>query len=346
MGAFELAAAGLSLAKSAPASAGTGEAFNYTVTVSNGGPGFSTGSTVNDQLPAGETLWGVTPSQGSCTSSGSPAKVTCALGNVASGSNATVTMVVSEANAGSVTNTATATNDQGSTASGSATTQVRAPVAPAGATAPTATTGPATGVHNTTATLTGTVNPGGQPTGYFFQYGTSSSYGQITPVAHTGTSTQSVSGAISHLTAGKVYHYRLVAINDSGSSFGLDRTFRTTGTNYLGSLVLDSTKLTVKNGHVFVPFTCKSTKTCSGLFSITTRLRLANSHALATVVCTVSSKAKYTIGAHKRKLVRAPVHQSCLSALASHHGKLSVKVSTRPRTAQKGLIRLAKLFLK
>lgn len=349
MGAFELVSAGLGLTKTAPASANTNQPFNYTITASNASnaAGPSTGTTVVDQLPAGETLYGATPSQGSCSESGSPAKVTCDLGGLNAGSSATVTLVVTEANPGSVTNTATATNNEGNSQSASATTNVVSPTAPPpSGTAPTAITGAAMAVHNTFATLTGAIAPGGQSTGYFFQYGTNSSYGKITPVLHTGTAPQNVFAVISGLTAGTVYHYRLVAINDSGSSFGADRTFKTTGSNFLGSLVLDGARLPVKNGKVFVKFTCKSSKGCFGLFSVDTRLLVAKTHKLATVVCTVSRRAKYAIKAHKTKTVAVPIHLACLAALRKHHGKLRVKITTRPRSAQKGLVRLGLMVLK
>jgi len=125
MGAYEATPANLSVSKSAPASAGVNNPFQYTVTVTDGGPASSTNTSFVDGIPAGETLWSVSSSQGSCSASGG--QVTCNLGKIDSGAHATVTMVVSEAKAGPVTNTATAANDEGSSASGSATTNVTAP---------------------------------------------------------------------------------------------------------------------------------------------------------------------------------------------------------------------------
>jgi hypothetical protein len=125
VGAYEAAAANLSISKSAPSSVAVGAPFEYTVTVSDGGPASSTGTSLVDGLPLGETLWSVTPSQGTCSMTNS--QVTCNLGKIDKGASATVTMVVSEANAGSVTNTATVANDEGSSTSGSATTNVTAP---------------------------------------------------------------------------------------------------------------------------------------------------------------------------------------------------------------------------
>jgi hypothetical protein len=99
------------------------------------------------------------------------------------------------------------------------------------ASSPTVTTGGASKITNITATLTGTVNPNGNETGYVFQYGLTNAYGLSTN-SHTissGTKPVKVSLGIANLTPGTVYHYRIAAVNRSGGSFGRDRTFKTTG---------------------------------------------------------------------------------------------------------------------
>jgi predicted outer membrane repeat protein len=228
MGAFELQAAGLGLAKAGPSSADTNVPFSYTVTASDSSSnGPSSGTTVVDQLPAGETLYGTTPSQGACSASGSPAKVTCDLGAINPGSSATVSLIVAEANAGSVTNTATATNNEGqSITSNAVTTQVLAPVAPAGATGPNAITGGHAQVAKHHVKLLGKVTTGGQPTWYFFQYGRTKKLGLASRLVRI-TSSSSVSAIIRHLLAGKKYFFRLVAVNDSGFSYGALHHFKT-----------------------------------------------------------------------------------------------------------------------
>ena len=54
------------------------------------------------------------------------------------------------------------------------------------------TTGAATGVTSTTATLGGTVNPSGIAATYAFQYGTTTSYGTTTPAQSAGSGTTAV----------------------------------------------------------------------------------------------------------------------------------------------------------
>jgi hypothetical protein len=95
---------------------------------------------------------------------------------------------------------------------------------------PTATTGTATGLTETEATLKGTVNPNGIETKYYFEYGTTESYGSKTAEASDGSGTSSVevSKAITGLTAGTKYHYRLVATSSGGTTDGTDQTFTTT----------------------------------------------------------------------------------------------------------------------
>jgi predicted outer membrane repeat protein len=77
IGAYEFAPASLSLANSAPATAATGVPFDETITVSQAGAGPSTVTTVSDQLPPNAGLYGVSPSQGSCSSTASPSTISC-----------------------------------------------------------------------------------------------------------------------------------------------------------------------------------------------------------------------------------------------------------------------------
>lgn len=97
--------------------------------------------------------------------------------------------------------------------------------------APTVTTGTASNVAQTTATLNGTVNPNGSATTCHFEYGLTTSYGTNTPndtSPGAGTSAVPVSANISGLTASTLYHFRLVCSNSGGTTNGADATFTTT----------------------------------------------------------------------------------------------------------------------
>jgi hypothetical protein len=95
--------------------------------------------------------------------------------------------------------------------------------------APGTTTGAASSVAQTTATLAGAVDPRGASTSYYFEYGPTQPYGRRTPSSDAGTGITSVTASVnlSALDSGVTYHYRLVASNASGSSYGQDATFTT-----------------------------------------------------------------------------------------------------------------------
>jgi cytoskeletal protein RodZ len=97
--------------------------------------------------------------------------------------------------------------------------------------APAAVTGSATSITVSSATLNGTVDPNGRATSWYFEYGTSTSYGSKTPTttAGSGAAGRSVAAVVSSLARGRLYHFRLVATSDAGTSRGLDRTFSTAG---------------------------------------------------------------------------------------------------------------------
>ena len=81
------------------------------------------------------------------------------------------------------------------------------------------------GVGKPRLSLNGTVNPKGQATSYYFQYGTSTAYGlQNSPTsAGSGTGKVAVHSTITGLTTNTTYHYRLVAQNAGGTSYGADQ---------------------------------------------------------------------------------------------------------------------------
>jgi hypothetical protein len=89
-------------------------------------------------------------------------------------------------------------------------------------------TNPATNIATNTATLNGTVDPHGLTTTVYFQYGTTAGYGNTSASqSKTGNAYQNVSTNISGLTALTTYHFRIVGTNNSGTTYGGDRTFTT-----------------------------------------------------------------------------------------------------------------------
>jgi plastocyanin len=93
---------------------------------------------------------------------------------------------------------------------------------------PIVTTDPAGFIASFSATLKGSLNPDGLSATFHFQYGTTTSYGLTTaPQTQTGDTSRPVSANINSLAADTTYHFRIVASNTAGTTFGSDRTFTT-----------------------------------------------------------------------------------------------------------------------
>lgn len=96
---------------------------------------------------------------------------------------------------------------------------------------PNATTTAATKVTGASASLNATINPNGLKTGYFFQYGTTPEYGNVAPFPsgeiEAGSKDSEVTAPISGLDPQTTYHFRIVASNSEGITYGEDLDFTT-----------------------------------------------------------------------------------------------------------------------
>ena len=96
---------------------------------------------------------------------------------------------------------------------------------------PSATTGAATNITDTTATLNGTANDNGTNTVVSFEYGTDTSYGTTVTATpgflSAGAGNTTVSTIITGLTPGTKYHFRVDAASTPGTTKGGDQTFTT-----------------------------------------------------------------------------------------------------------------------
>jgi hypothetical protein len=95
--------------------------------------------------------------------------------------------------------------------------------------APSVTAVAASSITATGAKLNGKINPNGRSTTYYFEYGTTTSYGSkgATLSAGNGTSVANVSGTVTTLKAGTTYHFTVVATSDAGTTKGADLSFVT-----------------------------------------------------------------------------------------------------------------------
>lgn len=90
-------------------------------------------------------------------------------------------------------------------------------------------TGPATNLTNTSANLTGSYTGDGHDTKYHFEYGSTVAYGETTPEQDGGAEVgpQAALAPITGLQPGATYHYRVVATNSFGTTYGQDRVLAT-----------------------------------------------------------------------------------------------------------------------
>jgi sugar lactone lactonase YvrE len=127
--------------------------------------------------------------------------------------------------------------------------------------APAVQTGAATGVTQTGATVSGTVDPEGWSTAYALELGTTTTYGtQISGSAGSGSEPVTLSIPLQGLVAGTTYHYRFTAMNRNGMSDGADGTFTTPAYSYTFSLTLPPASLFVPTP-TFPPVKTTTTKT-------------------------------------------------------------------------------------
>lgn len=96
---------------------------------------------------------------------------------------------------------------------------------------PTVSTGSASKIGDSGATLGGSVNPQGTRTTYRFEYGLTTQYGVLTKTKSAGSDAKAVpvTAGIGGLIPGTTYHYKLLATNRFGTSGGADRMFKTAG---------------------------------------------------------------------------------------------------------------------
>ena len=129
--------------------------------------------------------------------------------------------------------------------------------------APTASTGPASAITSSTATVYGSVEPFGAPTAVTFRYGTTSALG-LTMSAGTlaaSTTSSTVTAGLSGLPAGTVIYYQVTANNGSATVSGSVRTFKTSGTATHPPPPPQSTSATLENQQITL--TTPSLLTCT-----------------------------------------------------------------------------------
>ncbi len=222
----------LSLTNTASAATITaGQALTYTLTATDSDPSTTaTGVRITDALPGGLTATSATASQGSCSGS---VTVVCALGQLAPGASATVTIAGTAQGTEPLVNTASVSGDQPDpdTANNTATattTVVAAPASP-GTTIPTTTTG------KTTLALKLLGHPSGRGGHVRVRIGCLGSSGRCNLLATLSTREIRAHGQVQSVTA-VVPSAHSVLI-----SVGADRTELTAGQHLTLTVALNAT---------------------------------------------------------------------------------------------------------
>lgn len=205
--------------------------------------------------------------------------------------------------------------------------------------APAPTTGAASAVTSTAATLNGVVAPAGSQIAYEFQYGTTTSYTSATVplVLPAGSTPESVSTRVTGLKPRTTYHFRLAistSATGSGGAYypvayaGLDGTFTTVGP---GRLVLAATMLPVRGRLAAVGLRCASASPCRGTLTLATTIKRTP--------VTLGSRAFY-VRAGQRATVMIPLSNLALSRLAaSQPPRETATLTATASTHQRGFRR-------
>jgi hypothetical protein len=180
------------------------------------------------------------------------------------------------------------------------------------------------------ATLTGVVNPRGEATTYFFQYGTTTGYGaQTAPLSvPAGGAAVSVAQTITGLAQYTTFHYRLVAQHGTVRSYGLDQSFVTFASPKIGVGVGAGTR--PRHDHV-APYP----------FTTTGRVHLP-SNVPASLGCAGSATVEFFLGRRSVSFSIVPIQPNCLfiNRVVFHHlpgrGKKHRTVTLRVRITFSG----------
>lgn len=107
-----------------------------------------------------------------------------------------------------------------------------------------------TGNNQSTAHVEGYIDPRGFDTHYEVEYGVTTAYGSSTEPVDVGTKAGSTEATMNDLATNTTYHYRFVASNSQGTTYGQDVTFTTSPIALLFSSLISeagNTEVTLKS---------------------------------------------------------------------------------------------------
>jgi hypothetical protein len=202
-------------------------------------------------------------------------------------------------------------------------------------------TGGASSVTSSTAVVSGAVNPAGASVNVFFEFGTTTAYGQATAAQKTApnNSTTPFAASLAGLPASTTIHYRAVAVSDFGSFAGSDQTL-TTATAATppkptdGKASAGRAKVSGTSASVRVSCAGEAGSTCKLTLKLTVTERFRGKKLISvtarkkkkvTKKLVVVGSASVTLKAGESKTVRIALNRTGKRLLARRH-KLKVKL--------------------
>jgi hypothetical protein len=195
-----------------------------------------------------------------------------------------------------------------------------------------ATTGTASSVTSTSATLNGVALTLSLTSEWVFEYGTSTAYGSYSHGSSVGLGLTALSQTVTGLAPDTTYHFRLVVVqgdpsNPSSYSDGADATFTTAPqAPPYGKASVPSHRLTVQHGFASVRILCSGARgsACKGKLALMARSKRGRLVSCGSGVLTAS-------GGH-REQVASQLDGACMSLLknSSKHrvrGELKLTLS-------------------
>ncbi|MEA2451165.1 MAG: hypothetical protein QOG63_3097 [Thermoleophilaceae bacterium] len=193
---------------------------------------------------------------------------------------------------------------------------------------PEATTGAATDITSSGATVHGTVNPNLRAASWHFEFGPTTAYGTSTATLDlpAGASPQPVAAPLLGLTPGSTVHYRLVATTADGTSAGADQTVTTPSlpTPFAGVALAKQT-VKVKNGAARVRVACPAAAitACAGKLTLKGVGRRAFSIASGK-----SGRVRVTLSKKARKQLKKHTQLKTTATALAHDARNAPDVKT------------------
>jgi hypothetical protein len=248
---------------------------------------------------------------------------------------------------------------------------------------PSVVTGVVSSVTPNSLTLNATVNPNGtEVSDCHFEYGTTTLYGSSAPcttLPGSGSSAVAVAAPVGSLASNTTYHFRIVATNPVGTSYGVDETFATPlstqeeaaitkkheeeaaakkkeesgvlGTKEemkapaTGSISLDGSTISVESNHeAAVRLTCTGTATCAGKLTLTVKVTTGKGTKKHTRTETIGT-ATFSVATGQTEAIKLTLNGTGRDLLSAAHGQLGatltiLKSSPSPSKTQTENVRL------